>query len=252
MLSRWLQLNHRFTTLKKILSPRVLIAVFLGICLHIFGYLAFRAVPKPILIKEESSPFVQYVSSQGLLEGSALDEHAVLFDSAPLFIPGQWNSAHKFEPPSRALPFSSFSAYEPEISFSEALLLDDLPSRQSYPVNSPVDLLAWRYWDLFRGFGGEVMDIQEFESTGSFMEVCFLNGEVLRVLPVRIDLVSMMAEQPAKYYLRIDESGRSIGRPALASSSGDVAFDGAAYTWIVESGLSAGLPAGLFKMSIYP
>ena len=252
MLSRWLQLNHRFITLKKILSPRVLIAVFLGICLHIFGYLAFRAVPKPILIKEESSPFVQYVSSQGLLEGSALDEHAVLFDSAPLFIPGQWNSAHKFEPPSRVLPFSSFSAYEPEISFSEALLLDDLPSRQSYPVNSPVDLLAWRYWDLFRGFGGEVMDIQELESTGSFMEVCFLNGEVLRVLPVRIDLVSMMAEQPAKYYLRIDGSGRSIGRPALASSSGDVAFDGAAYTWIVESGLSAGLPAGLFKMSIYP
>ena len=252
MLSWRLQLNHRFIPMKKILSPRVLIAVFLGICLHIFGYLTFRAVPKPILIKEESSPFVQYVSSQGLLEGSALDEHAVLFDSAPLFIPGQWNSAHKFEPPSRALPFSSFSAYEPEISFSEALLLDDLPSRQSYPVNSPVDLLAWRYWDLFRGFGGEVMDIQEFESTGNFLEVSFLNGEILRVLPVKIDLVSMMAMQPAKYYLRIDESGRSVGRPVLASSSGDIAFDGAAYTWIVESGLTAGLPFGLFEMSIYP
>ena len=252
MLSRWLQLNHRFKPMKKTVSPRALIAVFLGIFLHIFGYLAFRAVPKPILIKEKSSPFVQYVSSQGLLEGSALDEHAVLFDSAPLFIPGRWNSAHKFVLPSRVLPFSSFSAYEPEISFSEALLLDDLPSRQSYPVNSPVDLLAWPYWDLFRGFGGELMEIQEFESTGSFMEVCFLNGEVLRVLPVRIDLVSMLAELPVKYYLRIDESGRSIGRPVLASSSGDVAFDGAAYTWIVESGLSAGLPAGLFEMSIYP
>ena len=51
---------------------------------------------------------------------------------------------------------------------------------------------------------------------------------------------------------RIDESGRSLGRPALAFSSGDVDFDAAAYTWIVESGLAAGLPAGLFEMSVYP
>ena len=65
-------------------------------------------------------------------------------------------------------------------------------------------------------------------------------------------MVSMNAKQPAKYYLFVDTSGRSLGRPALASSSGDVAFDAAAYTCIVESGLSAGLPAGLIEMSVYP
>ena len=239
-------------TMKKLFTMRMQIAIFMGICLHIIGYLAFRAVPKIILVQEESSSFVQYVSPQGLLEDSTLEEQALLFDSAPIFIPGPWNSAHKFELPSRARPFSSFSAYEPEISFSEALLLDDLPPGKSYSVNSPVDLLAWRYWDLFRGFGTEVIDVPEFESTGVFVEVRLLSGEVFRVLPGKIDMVSMNAEQPAKYYLFVDTSGRSLGRPALASSSGDVAFDAAAYSWIVESGLSAGLPAGLFEMSVYP
>lgn len=238
--------------MKKIFTTRLQIAIFLGICLHIFGYLTFRVFPKPILTQEEIPPFVQYVSPKELLEGSALEAQVVLFDSAPLFIPGPWNSAHKFETPSRARPFSSFSAYEPEISFSEALLLEDLPTGKSYDVSSPVDLLDWRYWDLFLGFGSKVMNMQEFESTGAFVEVCLLNGEVLRALPAKIDLVSMKAEQPAKYYLRIDESGRSLGRPALAFSSGDVDFDAAAYTWIVESGLAAGLPAGLFEMSVYP
>ena len=238
--------------MKKLFTIRVHAAIFLGICLHIFGYLAFRAVPKPIFIQEESAPFVKYVSPQGLLEDSTLEEQALLFDSAPIFIPSPWNSANKFKLPSRAHPFSSFSAYEPEISFSKALLLDDLPPGKSYSVNSPVDLLAWRYWDLFRGFGDKMIDVTEFESTGVFIEVRLLSGEVLCVLPAKIDLFSMNAEQPVKYYLFIDASGRSLGRPALATSSGDVAFDAAAYTWIVESGLSAGLPAGLFEMSVYP
>jgi len=231
---------------------RMQIAIIIGICLHILGYLVFRAVPKTIFIKEESSSFVQYVSPQGLLKDSKLEEQALLFDSAPLFIPGPWNSAHKFDLPSRALPFSSFSAYEPEISFSEALLLDDLSPGKSYSVNLPVDLLAWRYWDLFRGFGVEVIDVPQFESTGIFVEVRLLSGEVFCALPTKIDMVSINAEQPAKYYLFVDTSGRSLGRPALASSSGDVAFDAAAYTWIVESGLSAGLPSGLLEMSVYP
>ena len=239
-------------TMKKLFTIRMQIALSIGICLHIFGYLAFRAVPKTIHIQEESSSFVQYVSPQGLLEDSTLEQQALLFDSAPLFIPGPLNSAHKFELPSRARPFSSFSAYEPEISFSEALLLDDLPPGKSYLVNSPVDLLAWRYWDLFRGFGAEVTDVPEFESTGVFIEVRLLSGEVFCALPGKIDMVSMTAEQPAQYYLSVDISGRPLGRPALASSSGDLAFDAAAYTWIVDSGLSAGLPAGLFEMSVYP
>lgn len=252
MLVEELQSNRRFASPQKMLSPLFRIALLLGVCVHLAGFFVFRVISNPLPTREESSPFVQYVSPERLLSGAALEEQAALFDSAPLFVPGRWNAAHNLEPPSRERALLRFSAYEPEISFSEALLPDRLPFGQNYGVESPVDLLAWRYWDLFRGFAAEATAPVELEATGVFAELRGLNGEVLRSLPAAIDLLSMQASQPAIYYLRVEAGGRAPGRPTLSVSSGDPAFDAAAYTWLAESGFSAGLPAGLFEVSVFP
>jgi hypothetical protein len=85
-----------------------------------------------------------------------------------------------------------------------------------------------------------------------FAEVRSLGGTVLRTVPVEIDFLSVQATQPATYYMRVESGGRGVGRPTLSVSSGDTAFDAAAYNWLAESGFVAGLPAGFFQIAVYP
>lgn len=236
----------------KMLSPFLRIALLLGVCLHLMGFLVFRVISNPLPTRVESRPFVQYVSPDTLLSGAELEEQAALFDSAPLFVPGQWNAAHNLQPPSRDRALMRFPAYEPKIDFSAELVPSSLPVGQTYAVQEPADLLALRYWDLFQGFGQTAATQLALEATGVFAEVRSLEGKVLSTVPVDVELLSMQAIQPATYFLRVEAGGRAVGRPTLSTSSGDAAFDAAAYTWLAESGFAAGLPVGMFEIRIYP
>ncbi|WPJ98002.1 hypothetical protein SH580_09825 [Coraliomargarita algicola] len=237
---------------RQIVSPFLRISLLLGVCVHFAGFLVFHVTSTPLPTREEHRPFVQYVSPDTLLSGAELEEQAALFDSAPLFVPGRWNAAHNLNPPSRERGLLRFPAYEPSIDFSSALVSKELLDGFSDSVAEPIDLLALRYWDLFRHFGQGEVTPQQLEATGRFAEVRLLNGEVLRVLPVGVDLLSMQAIQPVSYYLRVEAGGRVLGRPTLSVSSGDAAFDVAAYSWLVEAGFPADLPAGFFEIRIYP
>jgi len=247
-----LQSNRKVAGSQTLLSPFLRIALLLGVVVHLVGFLVFRVISNPLPTREPSAPFVRYVSPETFLSGAELEERAVLFDSAPLFVPGRWNAAHNLRAPSRDRALLRFPAYEPPADFSEEILPEGARFGQDYGVAEPADLLALRYWDLFRGIAADQPEVAELETTGAFAEVRSLGGEVLRTAPVRIELLSMQAVQPATYYLRVESGGRVLGRPTLSASSGDTAFDAAAYTWLAESGFSAGLPAGLFQISVYP
>jgi len=252
MLVGHVQSNSEGDSSHKILSPFLRISLLLGVCVHLAGFLIFRVISNPLPTREESRPFVQYVSPDRLQSGAELEEQAALFDSSPLFVPGQWNAAHNLQPPSRDRAVLRFPAYEPKIDFSLALVPKGLPLGLSHAVIEPVDLLSLSYWDLFRGFGQAALAIDELEDTGVFAEVRSLQGVVLRTVPVEMELLSIQATQPATYFLRVEAGGRAVGRPTLSLSSGDTAFDAAAYTWLAESGFSAGLSAGFFEIRMYP
>ena len=79
-----------------------------------------------------------------------------------------------------------------------------------------------------------------------------VEGKVVQTVPVELAVLSMQAMQPTTYFLGVEAGGRAIGRPTLSVSSGDTAFDTAAYTWLVDSGFTAGLPAGFFEIRVYP
>jgi hypothetical protein len=217
------------------------------------GFLIFRVVSNPLPARETIPPFVQYLSPSSLLSGAALEEQAALFDSAPLFVPGKWNASHNLRPLSRERTLLSFSAYgEPQRDFSSALISEGLPVGLESAVTEPVDLLALRYWNLFRGIGQTAPVVEEFEGTGVFVEVRTLEGRVVQTLAADLAILSMQAIQPTTYFQAVDAGGRALGRPTLSVSSGDATFDIAAYNWLVESGFSAGLPAGFFEIRVYP
>ena len=119
-------------------------------------------------------------------------------------------------------------------------------------VTEPSDLLALRYWNLFRGVGQTASVVEELEDTGVFVEVRTVEGRVVQTVSAELAVLSMQAIQPTTYFQRVEAGGRVLGRPTLSVSSGDTTFDTAAYTWLVESGFSAGLPAGFFEIRVYP
>ena len=235
------------------LSPFSYILISLGVCAHLVGFLIFRVVSNPLSIRERIPPFVQYVSPGTMLSGAALEEQAALFDSAPLFVPGKWNASHNLRPLSRERTLLSFDAYgEPRVDFSSDLISKELPLGLNFAVTEPVDLLDLRYWDLFGLIGQTAPVIEQLELVGVFVEVRTLEGRVVQTAPVELAVLSMQAIQPTTYFLGVEAGGRVLGRPTLSVSSGDTAFDTAAYTWLVESGFTAGLPAGFFEIRVYP
>ena len=240
-------------TKNRILSPFSYVLILLGVCAHLVYFLVFRVVSNPLPTREAMPPFVQFVSPSTLLSGAVLEEQAALFDSAPLFVPGKWNASHNLRPLSRERTLLSFSAYgEPQSDFSTALLSERLPVGLKSAVTEPSDLLALRYWDLFRGVGQTASVVEELEDTGVFVEVRTVEGRVVQTVSAELAVLSMQAIQPTTYFQRVEAGGRVLGRPTLSVSSGDTTFDTAAYTWLVESGFSAGLPAGFFEIRVYP
>jgi hypothetical protein len=240
-------------TTNRILSPFTYVLILLGVCAHLVGFLVFRVVSNPLPTREAMPPFVQFISPTVLLSGAVLEEQAALFDSAPLFVPGKWNASHNLRPLSRERTLLGFSSYgEPQGDFSAALISEGLPVGLRSAVTLPSDLLALRYWDLFRGVGQTASVVEELEDTGVFVEVRTVEGRVVQTVSAELAVQSMLAIQPTTYFQRVEAGGRVLGRPTLSVSSGDSTFDTAAYTWLVESGFSAGLPAGFFEIRVYP
>ena len=240
-------------TKNRILSPFSYFLILLGVCAHLVGFFVFRVVSNPLPTRDVMPPFVQFISPSTLISGAVLEEQAALLDSAPLFVPGKWNASHNLRPLSRERTLLSFSAYgEPESDFSTALITEGLPVGLESVVTEPADLLALRYWDLFRGVGQTASFVEELEDTGVFVEVRTIDGRVVQTVSAELAVLSMQAIQPTTYFLAVEAGGRALGRPTLSVSSGDTAFDTAAYTWLVDSGFTAGLPSGFFEIRVYP
>ena len=245
--------SKREAPLKAVLfSPLLQVTLALGICVHLGGFLIFRVVSNPLPSRESEAPFVRYLSSEESVTGPEFEERALLFDSAPLFVPGVWNAAYHLTPPPRNRRLFRFESYRPPEDFASALLPSGVPFGKDYGVEEPEDLLQLSSWDLYRGLARETDAPEPLEATKIFADVRSVDGAWSQTVPIEIDLQSAQAMQPAVYFLRIEAGGRALGRPTLSVSSGDAAFDAAVYNWLAESGFSAGLPAGLMQISVYP
>lgn len=237
---------------KGVLSPVLRISLILGIFVHLLGFLFFRVVSQPLPERPDREGFVQFVSPARLGSSEALEEQAELMDTAPLFIPGQWNAAHNLRAPARDRVLQRFPYYQPEIDLLAQLRPERTPIGESFYVAAPSDLLALRYWDLFQGFGERSLDVPELESTGSFAEISDVRGSTVRTIPAAFEWRSTDQPNPVSFMLRVEAGGRTVAPPVLESSSSNEDFVSAAYRWLNNSRNTAGLNAGLYRIRIYP
>ncbi len=243
------------TKKSRFLSPVLQGALLLGVAVHLAGFLLFRVISNPLPTRDTSGAFLQYVSAGSLAGDAALEEQAQLFDSAPLFVPTQWNAAQRITLVQRDRVGEHFPDFEPKIDLLAALNSSSLPLSDGNIVDVPTDLLASNFWDFFLGFGQSGDSVTPFPQAGHFAEVTVVgeHSAAVRTFESPLNYTDTAAvPEPVTLYFRVSGGGQQIGRPVIAESSGNEVFDRAAQQWLQLPETLRQFPSGYLSITVYP
>lgn len=237
-------------------SPLLRLALVLGILVHGFGFLAFKIASNTLPSLEEEFAFISLVSAGVEENASELAEQASLFDSAPLFMPGEWSSAaqvfsYRVDQDRRIFP-----ELEPSIQIIDEIRPKSWALSSVTDVRQPSDFLALHFWDLFSYFGEGEFGSETHARHGGSVLVRALSGN--EVYPsdysIRIDLdfqTEAYLAQPVVYLVHVFAPGMPAGAPLLKQSSGSDSLDAEVLEWLVLPSTLARLPAGLLELHFY-
>lgn len=209
-------------------SAIAVVAIVVGILLHAAGFLAFGinlgsppkpAAPKPFLVFLEPGQFLDPV----------LLEHALLQDSAPLFLPTYWNVAAN--PEEGQEPYVSpdlFSYFPEEITLTEKTFV--AVTESVAPVRRTPSLLGVGESNPFRLFGKDSnMSVVKLSERRGWWELRRLSSSELiseGELPELAELSNLGLWEPAEFLLSVSREGL-LGLPLVYKSTGSVPADNA-------------------------
>ena len=241
-------------TIVRYISPVLLGALLAGVLVHLAGFLIFRVKSNPLPTRDERGAFVRYVSANSMAGDRALEEQAQLFDSAPLFVPTQWNAAQNVSLMPRDRVGERFPEFEPEIMLSAALHASNLPMGKEDIVETPSDLLKSRFWTFFERFAQVEEAVEPFPTVGHFAEIVVVGGAGATLSmesPLEFTDTSAVPE-PVSLFLRLTGGGQTLGEPVVSQSSGNPVFDRAAQEWLRRPETIGQLPSGYLLITVYP
>ena len=126
------------------------IGLLVAIVLHVLAFFLFRLHSNDLPNPEPSKPYITFVSEKSFSKDAELEEYALLFDSAPLFIPTRWNASQSVKVDFEDTSLETFSEFEPKIEVLSELKPDGILILDNYDVNTPSDLIASRFWRFLR------------------------------------------------------------------------------------------------------
>ncbi|PXA05695.1 hypothetical protein DDZ13_02145 [Coraliomargarita sinensis] len=239
------------------ISPLLKTALLLGVLVHLAGFFMFRVISSPLPSREESTAFISLVPTEVEGDEAELVEQASLFDSAPLFVPGEWSSASGVFSSKILRNWQVFPDYEPDIELMAEVKPDRLSLQQATEVREPMDLLALRFWDMFSYFGQGGIEAEAPERWASVAVATIISGNSAYPqdfnLRIKADLPSgEFAERPVVFYVNMTAPGLLTGAPVLRQSSGSADLDAEAVAWLKQAKILAQLPAGFVELRIFP
>ncbi len=243
---------------QRVLSPILRVSLLLGVAVHLVGFLIFKVSSNPLPTRQDSSAYIEYVSDDFLNEDVELKEQAMLFDSAPLFIPTQWNVAAQTYETHLSAGNWTFPHIDPQIDLRAELkpsvgLIMDVDE-----LNEPMDLLASPHWSFFDGFVGEARVVEPLPDPEPFalvrvVAVSQVGAPVLQTIRVAgLAYEGQLARAPVSYWLRISPELAFASQPLLNKSSGSRLFDESVLTWLKLPSTLARLPNGYLLITVYP
>ncbi len=238
---------------QRVISPVLRVSLLLGVAVHLVGFLIFKVRSNPLPSRGDPSAYVEYVSQGHMSEDTELQEKAMLFDSAPLFIPTPWNVAAQAYETHLTVGNWTFPYLEPEINLVEALqpsvgLVLDVDE-----VNEPMDLLASAHWSFFDGFVGESDSVEPFPDPKPFAEVRVVGSSRLERMPIEgLTFEGQRVRNPVTYWMRVSSGMTQALDPLLGNSSGSRLFDESVLAWLKRPMTQVRLPDGYLFITVYP
>ncbi|MFT4901143.1 MAG: hypothetical protein ACI81V_000410 [Lentimonas sp.] len=242
---------------QRLISPMLQISLLVGVTVHLVGFFIFRVNTSELPSNQPAPAWIQYVSPVSLADDLALQEQSELMDSAPLFIPTRWNASQEVGLQSRARFSQRFPPFEPQIDLFGALKPEGLRVGFTAAIESPSDLLALRYWPIFKAFAASEPKPVPYPDATVIAEILRLDRSEDGAMPVELEfdgeaLQSTGAERPVNFLLRVSGDGTLVGMPALVESSGSDVFDRAVAIWLQRGETLGFQQPGYFTVRVYP
>lgn len=239
------------------ISPLLRWALLLGVLVHLSGFFIFRVISNPLPSREEEAAFVAFISTDIGGDEAELIEQASLFDSAPLFIPGEWSTASEAFYFKDVQDWQVFPDFEPEMELKSRVWPVRLSRSLDAEVKKPIDLLNLRFWNLFSYFGQKEISLEKPEVWHSVAVVSVLSGndqyQVDSNIVLQADLeFDGFAPRPMIVCLNMSAPGFPMGSPLLMQSSGSDAVDGKVLEWLARPATLASLPTGFLELRVFP
>jgi len=240
-------------------TPVLRLALLLGVLLHLSGFLLFRVISNPLPDEDDTPAYVSYINTDSLGDAAGLGEQAMLFDSAPLFIPGRWSAASSILPKQLYTQPKTFPDFEPEINIGTELKPERIELFDVVAVDGPEDLLDLRFWSHFEYFGQGDPEMVALEEWNAMAEVRVVSspdpharvGKLALSLDVDTPNQRSLSARPVVFYLGISAPGIPIGRPILKQSSGVEEIDSEALEWLLRVETLSSLPSGYLEVRCY-
>ena len=234
-----------------------LCAVLGGLGIHVLLLFApWRE--RPVSRESAKALEIRYFPENSPGSDQALRQHAVLFDSAPLFMPTRWNSANRFTSVPTLREATDFfilyparvrlSPEAPTVFDTEASLPSTPPGFTELNILPPW-LLAQYGQKPLRGVdvaGGQgTVRLQRLSGSGdSSAYELLLPEDILALAPTEL-------WQTATFYLQLHH-GLASGRAILGQSSGFPAWDQTLAAYFSSARFARRMPNGYFQIRVYP
>ncbi len=239
---------------RKPMSLLLKVSLWTAVVLHILGLLLFRLGANYLTEHKAVETQITFVSDSSFANDAELEEYAVLFDFAPLFIPTHWNASQLVEVDFENTSIGQFSEFEPVIGLFNELEPEGLLKTDNYRIEQPVDLLNSRFWRFFDDFGRSAEEIMPFEATRPVAEVSVIDKFQNSPIALTVNLeptTSFSIAHPVSYAIRRSNDGLIWSVPTLIETSGNEAFDQAVAQWLQRPEVLAQLPIGYLMIRVF-
>ena len=232
-------------------------AVIIGLVLHAIVFLVFRVISHPGSTIEFREPSLRIpIRAQDRVH-PVIWEQSLLFDSAPLFMPTEWNVSARTDnlyEVERLTPLFSFFPAQISLTDSRLQPVPHTVAESDLP-DSPRDLLTEGFWQLFRTLErGKLIPGKAVLRDGFVRVIDWQNHELRLHEPLELDLVENLGRplwNPVEIAVDID-GANLVGQPLLLQGSGSQEIDEAITEAVTTPEFLGKLRSGYFKVEAGP
>ena len=241
--------------MKRILSVAAF-SILGGLLAHVGIFYLIRIEPPAIRPAPVDTARFDYVGDLGVRSDPVLRQQALLFDSAPLFMPTRWNPVSEMSDVASLREAAEvFDVFPPHLNIP-----DSPPDIQALPfVRGSLDSLQLPEDPSFflSRFGQRAVTLPDLPPSGPSIHPFRLDtggGGSVSPQSIPSSLEAMIPDSlwsPALFYLQIVH-GKVLGVPATAQSSGFSDWDRALQDFLGSLDFYHRLDSGYYRVTVYP